>query len=210
MRILIAEDDFTSRSMLVALLKKNGHEVVETVNGLEALETLQKPEAPRLAILDWMMPALDGIEVVRRVRGLATGKPIYILILTARSEKADIIAGLDAGADDYLTKPFDRGELRARVEVGRRVIEMQDQLSAKIEELHRAMEEIKVLQGIIPICSFCKRVYDQGSWDQVEAYVSRHSDILFSHAICPDCMREQYPQFCKNSDGTEKESGGGK
>jgi diguanylate cyclase (GGDEF)-like protein len=128
MRILIAEDDFTSRLALAGVLKKNGHEVVETINGAAAWAALQQPDAPRLAILDWEMPEMDGIEVLRRVRALPTDHPPYIILLTSKEEKADVIIGLDSGANDYLVKPFDSGELRARVEVGRRMVEMQDAL----------------------------------------------------------------------------------
>ncbi len=147
MRILIAEDDFTSRKILAAVLKKSGHEPVETGNGLEAWEGLQKPDAPRLVILDWMMPEIDGLEILRRVRSQLGDRPPYILILTAKTEKAEIIAGLDAGANDYLAKPFDAGELRARIEVGRRMVEMRDALAEKIGELQRALAEIKTLRG---------------------------------------------------------------
>jgi two-component system cell cycle response regulator len=128
MRILIAEDDLTSRNMLAAVLRKAGHEVMETVDGAETWKELQRPDAPRLVILDWMMPGMDGLEVIRQVRAVKTDRPPYLIMLTARGEKADIIAGLDAGANDYLAKPFDVGELRARVEVGRRMVEMQDAL----------------------------------------------------------------------------------
>jgi len=142
MRILIAEDDFTSRNVLAAVLKKAGHEVLETVDGAEAWEALQKPEAPGLVILDWMMPLMDGLDVLRRVRAVATDRPPYILMLTSRTEKAEIVAGLDAGANDYLAKPFDPGELRARVEVGRRMIEMQDALLASREAMtHQATHD---------------------------------------------------------------------
>ena len=201
MRILIADDDFTSRVMLAALLKKSGHEVVETANGSESWEELRKPDAPRLAILDWMMPEMDGPEVVRRVRALETDQPPYVIMLTARGEKADIIAGLDAGADDYLAKPFHPGELRARVEVGRRLIEMQEQLATQVRELRQALEHIKTLQGILPICMHCKKIRnDTGYWEQVEAYVGRHSEALFSHGICPECMEQHYPEFCNDGD----------
>ena len=124
MRILIAEDDSTSRTILAGVLKKEGHRVEATVNGAEAWQALQQPGAPGLVILDWMMPEMDGPEVVRRVRALETDRPPYILMLTSRGDKADIIAGLEAGANDYLAKPFDPGELRARVGVGRRMVEM--------------------------------------------------------------------------------------
>jgi len=142
MKILIAEDDVTSITLLANVLKNIGHEVVETTRGTEAWEKFQEPDAPRLAILDWMMPEMDGVEVVRRVRSLQTDRPPYLILLTARGKKTDIIAGLESGADDYLAKPFDIGELRARVEVGRRMIEMQDTLIRSREALaHQATHD---------------------------------------------------------------------
>ena len=128
MRILIADDDTTSRLVLAGVLKKFGHDVLATVNGTEAWEAMQGADAPRLAILDWMMPGLAGVDVCRRVRSLASDEPPYLILLTSMNETADIVAGLDAGADDYLAKPFDPGELQARVNVGRRVIELQERL----------------------------------------------------------------------------------
>lgn len=125
MKILIAEDDFTSRTILAGVLKNSGHEVVETIDGNEAWLALQMPDAPKLVILDWMMPEMDGPEVLRRVRALQTDRPPYIIMLTAKGEKNSIIAGLGAGANDYLAKPFDPGELLIRVEVGERMVEMQ-------------------------------------------------------------------------------------
>jgi len=199
MRILIAEDDVTSRTVLVAMLRKSGHDVVETVNGAAAWDALQQPGAPALGVLDWMMPEMDGPEVVRRLRALQTDRPPYIIMLTARGEKADIVAGLDAGANDYLAKPFDPGELRARVEVGRRMVEMQDTLAAKVEELRQALDQIKTLRGIVPICANCKKIRDdRGYWNQVEAYVCDHTEAEFSHDICPECMKKLYPEFEKD------------
>lgn len=196
MRILIAEDDFTSRTMLASVLKKNGHEAVEAVNGAEAWEALQKGDAPRLAILDWMMPVMDGLEVVRKVRELKSDRPPYLLMLTTKDEKSDIITALEAGADDYLTKPFHPGELWARLEVGRRLTDIQDQLSTQILDLRQALEQVRTLQGIIPICMHCKKIRDDaGYWEQVEAYVSRHADVRFSHGICPECVKRHYRDF---------------
>ena len=194
MRILIAEDDATSRLMLASVLRKAGHEVLETADGAEAWAELQRPEAPKIAILDWMMPAMDGLEVVRRVRELQTDRPPYILMLTTRTEKAEIVAGLTAGANDYVAKPFDAAELQARVEVGRRMIEMQDALAGTIEELRHALAEIKTLRGIVPICAGCKKIRDdQGYWNQVEVYVEDHTEAQFSHGLCPECSRRLYP-----------------
>lgn len=196
MRILIAEDDFTSRSMLAAVLSKAGHEPVEAADGAQAWDALQQPDAPQIVILDWMMPDMDGLDVLRQVRALPTDRPPYILMLTSKIEKEEIIAGLEAGANDYVTKPFDVGELFARVEVGRRMVELADALAAKVEELQHAMAEIKTLRGIVPICANCKSIRDdQGFWRQVEVYVRDHTEAQFSHGICPTCMKRLYPEF---------------
>lgn len=196
MRILIAEDDSTSRTMLAAVLKKAGHEVTTTTNGAEAWQVLQQTEAPALAILDWMMPELQGPEVVRLVRARPTARPPYLILLTGKSDKADIIAGLEAGANDYLAKPFDSGELCARVEVGRRLVDLQAVLATKIEELRQAFDQIKTLRGIVPICASCKKIRDdRGYWNQVEVYVRDHTEAKFSHGICPECEQKLYPEF---------------
>jgi phosphoserine phosphatase RsbU/P len=194
MRILIAEDDLTYRSMLAAELVKSGHTVQETNDGLEAWEAMLSYDAPRLAIIDWLMPELDGLEVIRRVRAMQSSIPPYMIMLTVKNKKADIISGLHAGADDYLTKPFDVGELQARVEVGRRMLEIQDALAAKVEALHLALEQIKTLRGIVPICANCKKIRDdRGYWNQVEVYLREHTEANFSHGICPQCIKTYYP-----------------
>lgn len=128
MDILIADDDLTSRAIISAVLKKGGHEVIEAVDGLDAWQKLQRPDSPKLAIIDWMMPKMDGPELLQHIRALPTEQPPYLVMLTAKGEKSDIIAGLDAGANDYLSKPFDPGELHARIAVGQRMIEMQTAL----------------------------------------------------------------------------------
>ncbi len=195
MRILIAEDDLTSRMALMAVLKKQDHEVVAAVNGAEAYSVLVQPDAPLLAILDWVMPEVDGLEVVRRIRARQTERQPYLIILTAKGGKADVIAGLDAGANDYLTKPVDAGELYARIEVGRRMLALQEALAHKIKELYQALDQVKTLRGIVPICASCKKIRDdKGYWNQVEVYVRNHTEAEFSHGICPDCMKRLYPE----------------
>ena len=138
-----------------------------------------------------MMPGLDGPQVCRRLREQKEQVPTYIILLTALTGKQDIIAGLGAGADDYVTKPFDRGELLARVGVGERVIALEDALSARVAELEEALSHIRTLQGILPICSYCRKVRDdEGYWQQVETYVRDHSEAQFSHGICPECFEQ--------------------
>jgi sigma-B regulation protein RsbU (phosphoserine phosphatase) len=196
MRILIAEDNLVSKNLLNVALKKWGHEVVAVDDGKAAWEELQKSDAPKLVILDWNMPEMDGLQVCQRVRESGTPDPPYIIILTARTQKKDIVQALEAGANDYMTKPFNNMELRARVRVGQRMIEMKEKLALQVQELRTALEHIKTLQGIIPICSFCKKIRDdQGYWSQVEAYLSLHSDARFSHGFCPECMGRHFPEI---------------
>jgi two-component system cell cycle response regulator len=134
-RILIAEDDPVSRRVLEVFLLKRGFEVVTTSNGTDALGILEKEDAPRLALLDWMMPGMEGIQVCQRIRERTTQAYVYVILLTAKSQKEDLLRGLDSGADDYLTKPFDPQELHARLRVGQRILDLQDNLIAAREEL---------------------------------------------------------------------------
>jgi diguanylate cyclase (GGDEF)-like protein len=142
-KILIAEDDPVSCRILTTTLSRLGHEVVITETGLEAYAALTKPGAPLLAILDWMMPGMDGVEVCRRVRQEVTGAPVYLILLTAMSRKEDLIEGLEAGADDYLTKPFNPDELRVRLKAGARIVELQSSLRERVKQLEGAIVERK-------------------------------------------------------------------
>lgn len=193
MKVLVAEDDLTSRSILTAMLSKRGYEVLSACDGIQALELLQSPQAPKLIILDWMMPGLDGLQVCRKIREQLTANPPYVIILTAMEQTKDTVQGLEAGANDYITKPYDVGELQARIGVGKRVIELQEALVHRVAELQAALAHIKRLQGILPICMHCHKIRtDQESWQRVERYISDHSEAKFSHGICPDCMVQFY------------------
>lgn len=192
MRVLIAEDDEISRTLLETVLSKLGFDVVATSNGREAVEALKQEGAPSLAVLDLMMPEMDGIEVCQWIRQSANYAETYIILLTARSSKEDIVRGLAAGANDYLTKPFDISELHARIKVGAQVVELQHRLAARVSELEQAIEKVKRLQGLLPICSHCKRIRDDDNyWQAVDHYITQHSEAVFSHSICPDCY-DQY------------------
>jgi DNA-binding response OmpR family regulator len=131
MKILIAEDNLTTRRILENILIKWNYDVISACDGNDAWEKLQQKDPPRLIILDWMMPGIDGVELCRKLRQTETVEPMYIILLTARDEKNDIVEGLGAGADDYIAKPFDKDELRARIDVGRRVVELQTALLEK-------------------------------------------------------------------------------
>ncbi len=135
MRVLLADDDQVSRHILQETLYRWGFYVTPAADGLEAWELLQAEDAPRLAILDWMMPGMDGIEVCRRVRNDLAGPYIYILLLTSKREKEDIVKGMAAGADDYVSKPFDPQELQMRLKAGKRIVELQARLLKAQQDL---------------------------------------------------------------------------
>ena len=191
MKILIAEDSQVSRRLLEAQLQRWGHEVQMTADGDAAWEAIQQKDAPALAILDWMMPGVDGVEICRRVRARATALPLYIILLTARAASEDVVQGLDAGADDYVTKPFHAAELQARLGVGIRIVLLQRQLAERVAELEEALAHVEELHGILPICSYCRRIRsDADSWHGIEEYVSAHSAARFSHGVCPQCLEK--------------------
>ena len=139
MKILIAEDDATSQLLLQSTLEQWDHEVVVTSDGLQAYQALLADDAPRLAIFDWMMPHLDGVDICRKARKEARLEHLYVIILTTRDTKDDIAEALSAGADDYLNKPFDRKELQARIQVGKRVLDLQMTLADRVRELEEAI-----------------------------------------------------------------------
>lgn len=197
MKILVADDSPTSRRLLESSLLKWGHEVVTAAEGTAAWEALQAEHAPTLAIINWMMPGLDGLEVCRRARARAQPPPLHIILLTARTSSGDLVEALGAGADDYIRKPFEPVELRARVSAGLRIIDLQRELARRVAELEEALARVDELQGILPICSYCKRIRDdRDSWQQVEAYVTAHSAARFSHGVCPECVEAVYrPQL---------------
>jgi CheY-like chemotaxis protein len=194
MRILIAEDDRVSRRLLEITLANWGHEIDLAVDGLHAWEALRDPDAPSLVLLDWMMPELDGVEVCRRVRDASGSQLPYIILLTSRGRSEDIAEGLGAGADDYITKPFNLQELQARILVGLRIVRLHKEGQLRMTELEEALSRIKKLQGLLPICASCKSIRDdKGYWNQIEVYIQEHSGADFSHGICPDCARRLYP-----------------
>ncbi|MDQ3170195.1 MAG: response regulator transcription factor [Acidobacteriota bacterium] len=188
MRALIADDDRATGLILKRTLEKWGIEVVVAENGDDAWALLQANPGIGLGILDWMMPGLEGPELCRRIRADTSHDHMYLLLLTNRDSRADLVDGLDAGADDYVVKPFDLEELRARVHVGLRVLQLQQTLAERAHELQVAATSITKLRKLLPICSYCKKIRDdQDYWAQLEDYLSAQTDLEFSHGICPTC-----------------------
>jgi DNA-binding response OmpR family regulator len=195
MKVIVAEDNDTSRLVLESVIKKWGFEVSSYNNGVDVWNAFQKETEPGLMILDWMMPGLSGIEVCRLVRERETAMPSYVVLLTACDSKEEIVKGLEGGANDYVVKPFDKNELHARLKVGVRVLELQKGLAHKIQELEKAIYEIKTLRGFVTICGHCHKILNDGrAWDRLEKYIEEHSEAQFSHGICPDCIEKFYPK----------------
>lgn len=188
MRALVADDDRAAAAIITRSLTAWGFSVTVAHDGERAWELIQAEPAPSLVVVDWEMPGLDGPEICRRIRNTPRRAHLYVLLLTARSSRADVVAGLDAGADDYVVKPVDPGELRARLQVGARIVALQERLAEKVSELETSLAKVKQLSGLLPICCYCKSIRnDQNYWERVEVFVTEHSNAKFTHGICPSC-----------------------
>jgi sigma-B regulation protein RsbU (phosphoserine phosphatase) len=196
MRALVADDDPVTTTILTRTLGRWGIESVIARDGSHAWEIIAAGDAPPLAVIDWMMPGLDGLELCRLIRREAASASMYLILLTSRDQPDDIVAGLDAGADDYLVKPFRAAELRARINAGVRVLSLQTRLAQRVAELEDALASVRQLRGLVPICSYCKRVRsDEDYWQQVETYIADRTDAEFSHGICPPCLERVRADF---------------
>ena len=191
MQILIADDDSVSRTLLVRTLELWGHDVDHVVDGLEACARLIMPGAPTMAVLDWSMPGLEGPEVCRKVRAAALRIQPYLVMLTARHSPEDLAVALEAGADDFLSKPFNRVELMARLHAGLRILNLQRALTDRIQELEESRQREHHLRTLTPICSYCKKIRgDRDDWEPIDQYLAEHG-YRFTHAVCPSCLDAQ-------------------
>ena len=238
--ILIVEDSPTQAIQLQSLLEENGYKVSVAVNGADALSYLDE-YIPDLVISDIVMPEMDGYELCRKIKEDDDLKGIPVLLLTRLTEPEDIIKGLDSGADNFVTKPYDPKLLLSqleyilvnrtmrtspRIEMGMEVffagrkyfinsdrmqmldllfstyqnnLQQKRELERTNKELKDALDTINILHGILPICANCKKIRDdKGAWSQIEAYIGKHSDVQFSHGICPECAKKLYPEFVKD------------
>jgi DNA-binding response OmpR family regulator len=176
MKVLVAEDDAVSRTILGKILQTLGYEPILTVNGREALARIQREEIA-LLVTDWQMPDIDGPELCRRLRVPSRKAYTYIILLTALSGKSRYLEGLEAGADDFITKPVDPDELAARLKVGQRIIAMQ--------------KDLRQIEGLVSICGVCKKIREGKNWVPVDEYMAGRTAASFSHTLCTDCMAKQ-------------------
>jgi sigma-B regulation protein RsbU (phosphoserine phosphatase) len=189
LKILIAEDEFTTRMMVQVCLENWGYWVESVTDGNAAWAALQNPDGPQIAILDWEMPELDGVEVCRQVKERSADLAPYIILLTSRDSSTDIVKGFDAGADDYMTKPFNDNELRARVRVAERLVRTQLSLAESLAELKEALNQVEMLENGIQVCRRCRKIFSpyDGEWHGYDDVLDNGVDPRFIISTCPDC-----------------------
>jgi phosphoserine phosphatase RsbU/P len=206
MKVLVAEDERTLRLTMQKLLEGFGYEVCTAADGNEAL-TVFLEQRPPIVVTDWMMPGMDGLSVVKTIRAFAEDDYTYIIMVSSREDKSDIMEGMQAGVDEFLIKPVDRDQLHARLRVGRRILMLQETLRQRIKEIEEAQKHVRKLQGFLPICAYCKNVRNEADlWQEVEEYILEHeAAIEFSHSICPDCY-EQYVKPMEEKMRAKKEA----
>jgi sigma-B regulation protein RsbU (phosphoserine phosphatase) len=189
MRVLIAEDDPVSLRLLERTLEKWGHEPVIARDGSEAWRVIDSDNPPPMWILDWMMPGKEGTDLCKRARLIKLPVSPYIILLTSLSKQSDVLEGLAAGANDYITKPFEHAELHARINAGIRMLQLQTQLAERITELETALDELRQLRGLIKVCAYCSKVLSGiADMEMLERYVARHPRADYSHGICDNCL----------------------
>ena len=195
LRVLVADDDRIATKMLVSALQPWPFEVAVVHDGESAWTNLTTWR-PHIAILDWEMPGANGPALCARARRTPECAGTYIILLTGREGRANLIHGLGAGADDYVTKPFHREEFQVRMQVGARVAVLQQRLAERVDELEKALAHVRQLEGFIAFCSYCKRIRsDAQQWEQMEQYISDHSQARFSHGVCPECFEKVRADF---------------
>jgi phosphoserine phosphatase RsbU/P len=176
MRILLAEDDAVAGQTLTAILTAQGHEVTAVENGIDAWG-LWKVSKHRVIVSDWLMPAMDGLELCRKIRAQPPGPYTYFMMQTIRAGLDNFLEAMQAGVDDFITKPVVPAELLARLKVAERILGLR--------------EELLTLEGLLSICSYCKRIRDtDGAWTALERYVEKRSGARFSHGVCEECYEK--------------------
>ena len=196
LKVLVADDQPTIRALVARVLENADYQVLQACDGAEAIEVWER-EQPSLVITDWIMPEMDGEALCRHIRGKRLDRYTYVIMLTVKDAQEAVVAGLAAGADDYVKKPFDEHELLLRVKTGVRVVNLEATLAEKISELEEALGRVHTLEGILPTCAYCARVRDdQGNWHELETYILETTRAQFSHGICPECAEKHvFPQL---------------
>jgi sigma-B regulation protein RsbU (phosphoserine phosphatase) len=194
MKLLLIEDHADIAANITEFFEGRGDAVEHVADGAAGLQKALSDPYDAI-VLDLLLPGLDGLSLCRQLRH-AGRTQVPVLMLTAKDLLADKIEGFEAGADDYLVKPFDAEELRARVHTGLRIVSLQDRLAEQVAVLQEAIANVKQLKGLLPMCSYCKSIRNDGDyWQQLETYISDHSEAEFSHGICPNCFERAKREF---------------
>lgn len=200
--VLVIDDIAKNLEVIGNILSLENYQISVAVDGQKAWNILQRI-SPDCILLDIMMPTVDGYTLCRRIKTLEDKKDIPIIFVTAKTSPEDLAKGFEVGGVDYITKPFSAIELIARVRTHISLYRAKKRNDFLIEELQTALSQVKKLSGMLPICSSCKKIRDdEGYWNQVEAYIAAHSDVRFSHGICPTCLQKHYPELANRILGT--------
>ena len=206
--ILVVDDTPKMLLLMEAYLRGFGYSCVSTVpSGMAAFEFLAKDldslsdQSTDLILMDVNMPGVDGIEACRRIKADVNFAEVQIIMVSAATDTEHLVGAFEAGAMDYITKPINKLEMQVRVRSAltlRHAMDSEKRTNAVLysrnQELQEALAKVKQLKGLLPICSSCKKIRDDsGYWSSVEGYITQHSDVDFSHAVCPDCIRKIYP-----------------
>ncbi len=193
--LLIVDDTKENLQVLNAILSDAGYRLCLFRKGSHALKSLQHG-IPDLILLDICMPEMDGYELCKRIKQSPECASVPILFISALDDVSDKVKAFNIGGVDYITKPFQADEVLARIKTHLSIAHLENELKDKNRALEIALENIKTLRGLIPICSNCKKIRDDsGYWEQIESYITVHSEAEFSHSICPACVHELYPDF---------------
>ena len=210
--ILAVDDVPANLNLLRTILEAVGMRFLGATSGPMALQIVQKT-VPDLILLDVAMPEMDGFDVCKRLKGTETTRNIPVIFITARHEAESVMQGFQVGGSDYITKPFNKDEVLTRIRFHlensylHRLLRIRNQeleklnaeLSARTKELEEALANVKTLKGLVPICAYCKKIRDdKGFWDRVESYMEKHSELSFSHGICPECVKHHFPEYFKS------------
>jgi CheY-like chemotaxis protein len=191
LRILVLDDDAVTRFTLESVIRGAGWSPVTIDDPELAYQILTGPDAPPIALIDWQMPTLSGLDLCRRVRAAEPTARPYLIFVTGNSASNDIVTGLDAGADGYMTKPIAADELQARVRAGLRTIALQQELRTRVERAEAESARTKPLRELLPMCVYCRRIRDQRErWSSLEQYLSDWLDVRFTHGFCPTCYEQ--------------------
>lgn len=194
-KILVVDDEPTNIDVMVKMLESEEYNLAIADSGEKALKVAGHFR-PDLILLDVMMPGMDGFETCRRLKESEAARDTPIIFVTARMKTDDVILGFQRGGQDYITKPFRRDEVMARIRTHVRLRMLIRNQETLIAELKKALSQVKTLRGMLPICASCKKIRDdQGYWHQIETYIRDHSEADFSHGICMDCARKLYPEL---------------